>query len=117
MKSYLFVLHHAPHSGSSVQELLDVILTTAAFDQQVAVLLIDEAVWALKKTQQPEKYGGKDTAAIFQALPLYEVQTFVELESLQERGLTPADLTLPVELLPRGQVAQLMAQADIVCSG
>ena len=118
MKSYLFVVQHAPHSGSATQELLDMLLTTAAFDQAVAVLFMDDGVFQLKTQQQPEPHGFKDTLAMFNALPLYEVQPlYVELESLQERGLTAADLNLSVELIPRAQVAQLFKQVDIVfCS-
>ncbi len=115
MKKYLFVMRHAPHSGSAIQEIVDVILTTAAFDQQVVVVLMDEAVFALKTQQQPEKYGLKDTAAIFNALPLYEVSPlYVEAESLQQYGLTVAELNLPVELVPRSQIAVLLKKADVI---
>lgn len=118
MKSYLFVLRSAPHSGFAVQEMLDIILTTAAFEQQVALLLLDEAVFALKKHQQPEKYQAKDTAAIFKALEIYDVHDiYVETESLQERGLNEADLSLPVQKIYRESVADLMKQYDIVFPG
>jgi tRNA 2-thiouridine synthesizing protein C len=118
MKSYLFVLRSAPHSGCAVQEMLDIILTTAAFEQKVALLLLDEAVFALKTHQQPQKYAGKDTAAIFKALEIYDVNDiYVELESLQERGLTVADLSLTVKPIQRNKIAQLLRQMDIVFSG
>ena len=97
MKKYLFVLRDAPHNGSHVQEMLDVILITAAFDQSVSLLLLDDAVFQLKNNQQAEKYTYKDTAAIFKALEIYDVHDiYTEIESLQERGLKPVDLLLPV---------------------
>lgn len=119
MKSYLFVLRSAPHSGCAIQEMLDVILTTAAFEQQVALLLLDDAVFALKNNQQPEKYQAKDTAAIFKALEIYDVNDiYVELESLQERGLTTeTDLSLPIQEVERKKIADLMRQYNIVFSG
>lgn len=118
MKRYLFVLQHPPHSGCRGQEMLDVILTTAAFEQQVALLLVDDAVFQLKTQQHAEKYGDKETLALFNALALYDVQPiYVELESLQERGLTVADLNLAVELVARQHIAQLFAQADVIFSG
>lgn len=118
MKSYLFVLRSAPHNGCAVQEMLDIILTTAAFDQKVALLLLDDAVFALKNNQQSEKYQAKDTAAIFKALEIYDVNDiYVEVESLQERGLTIADLLLTVKPIQRNEVAQLLKQMDIVFSG
>lgn len=117
MKSYLFVLRSAPHSGCALQEILDIILITAAFDQKVALLLLDDAVFALKGHQQPEKQAIKDTAAIFKALEMYDVEDiFLEAQSLQERGLTVVDLSLPVHEIQRENIAAVMQQYDIVFS-
>lgn len=118
MKSYLFILRSAPHNGSVIQEMLDIILTTAAFEQQVTLLLLDDAVFSLKNNQQPEKYTVKDTVAIFKALEIYDVNDIcIEAESLQERGLKVADLTLPVQEIQRKNIADLMKQFDVVFSG
>lgn len=117
MKRYLFVLNRPPHSGAQAQEMLDVILTAAAFDQSVSLLLLDDAVFQIKKGQNPDPVGMKDIAAIFTALEIYEVkQIYVEVESLQERGLKPADLCLAVREVFRKDVAALMKQHDLVYS-
>ena len=55
MKSYLFVLQKPAHSGAYAQEMLDIILTTAAFDQAVSILLLDDGVFQLKKGEHPER--------------------------------------------------------------
>lgn len=118
MKSFLFVLRKAAHSGAQVQELLDIVLTTAAFDQAVSILLLDDAVFQLKKNQHPESVGMKDTAAIFKALEIYDVNHIcVEIESLQERGLKPGDLCLAVEILFRKDIAGLMKRFDVIFPG
>ncbi|MDD5579664.1 MAG: sulfurtransferase complex subunit TusC [Methylobacter sp.] len=118
MKKYLFVLRKPAHSGIQLQEMLDIIMTTAAFDQPVSILLLDDAVFQLKKGQQPENIGLKDTAAIFKALEIVEVKDiYIETESLQERGLNPGDLCLPVHGLSRKDVARLMKQYDVVFAG
>jgi tRNA 2-thiouridine synthesizing protein C len=118
MKKYLFVLRKPPHSGAQVQEMLDIILTTAAFDQPVSLLLLDDGVFQLKKDQKPECVGIKDTAVIFNALEIYDVkQLFIEVESLQERGLKPGDLCLPVREIYRKEIASLMKRFDIVVAG
>ncbi|MDD5322606.1 MAG: sulfurtransferase complex subunit TusC [Methylococcales bacterium] len=115
MKNYLFVLRKPAHSGALVQEMLDIILTTAAFDQKVFILLLDDGVFHLKNGQQPENTGMKDTVAIFKALELYDVNTiYTEVESLQERGLKPGDLCLPVQAFYRKDIAGLMKQFDVV---
>ncbi|WAK00689.1 sulfurtransferase complex subunit TusC [Methylobacter sp. YRD-M1] len=118
MKKYLFVLRKPVHSGAQVQEMLDIVLTTAAFDQQVAILLLDDGVFHLKNGQQPGIAGMKDTAAIFKALEIYDVHAiYTEVESLQERGLKPGDLCLPVQEFYRKDIAGLMKRYDIVFAG
>lgn len=118
MKSYLFILRKPAHSGALVQEMLDIILTTAAFDQRVCLLLLDDGVFQLKTGQNPECAGMKDTAAIFKALEIYDVNDiYAEVESLQERGLKLNDLCLPVQEFYRKDIAGLMKRFDVVFSG
>lgn len=115
MEKYLFILRHAAHKGNHVQEMLDIILITAAFDQQVSLLLLDDAVFQLKNNQQAEKYGYKETAAIFKALDIYDINDiYTETESLNAYGLKAEDLLLPVTLFPRTEIAGLMKGYDIV---
>lgn len=98
--------------------MLDIILTTAAFDQHVSLLLLDDGVFQLKNNQHPEISGLKDTAAIFKALEIYDVtDIYAELESLQERGLKPGNLSLPVQEIYRKDVAELMQRFDVVFPG
>jgi len=114
MKNYLFVLNKPAYCGNHVQETLDIILTTAAFDQAVSLLLLDDGVFQLKKNQNPPA-SLKDTAAIFSALEIYDVtRIYVEAESMLDRGLKPEDLCLPVELVNRKAITKLMAGFDIV---
>jgi tRNA 2-thiouridine synthesizing protein C len=118
MKNYLFVLRKPPHSGAKVQEILDIILTTAAFDQKVSVLLLDDGVFQLKKGQNPEPANLKDTAVIFSALEIYDVnELYIEVESLRERGLKSEDLCLPIQTLYRKDIAGLMKRFDVIVSG
>ncbi len=117
-KRYLFILRKAAHSGAYAQEMLDIILTTAAFDQAVSILLLDDSVFQLKKQQYPEKHDMKDIVAIFSALEIYDVKDiYTEYESLQERGLSTDDLCLPVKIIVRRDTPELMQQFDVVFSG
>jgi tRNA 2-thiouridine synthesizing protein C len=118
MKRFLFILRKPAHCGAHVQELLDIVLTTAAFDQTVSILLLDDGVFQLKNNQNPDSVGVKDTAAVFKALAMYDVNDIcIEMESLQERGLKPVDLCLPVNVLYRKDIAGLMKRFDVVFSG
>jgi len=118
MKKYLFILRKPAHSGAFTQEMLDIILTTAAFDQHVAILLLEDAVFHLKSDQHPEHLGWKDTAAIYQALEIYDIKhIYVELESLTERGLKPSDLCLSVESVYRKNISTLLRRFDVLFPG
>ena len=117
MKNYLFVMRHLPHFSSRVQETLDQMLTTAAFDQTVSVLFVDDGVFQLKQAQDPESMVLKNTAAMFLALEMYEINNlYVEAESLAERGLSVNDLILPIEVVPREGVGGLLNRHDVVIS-
>jgi len=118
IKRYLFILRKAAYSGTYAQEMLDIILTTAAFDQSVSILLLDDSIFQLKKHQYPEKHDMKDIATIFSALEIYDVKDiYIENESLKERGLSADDLCLPVKIIARKQLTTLMQQFDIIFSG
>lgn len=115
MKNYLFLFRKAAHTGVLLQETLDMILTVAAFDQQVSLLLLDDGVFHLKNNQHTESLGVKNTAAIFKALAYYDVHSvYAEAESLAERGINKNDLFLPVKVLHRAEIANLMQQSDLV---
>lgn len=106
-----------PHSGIQLQEKLDVILTAAAFEQEVALLFLDDGVFQLKKGQLPQKQGLKDTALIFNALEIYDAhQVYSEIESLHERGINLDDLILPVKQIHRNDINGLMKDYDVILS-
>ena len=72
----------------------------------------------MKNNQNPDCVGMKDTASIFKALEIYDVNDiYVEIESLQERGLTCGDLCLPVNSLYRKNIAELMKRFDVLVPG
>lgn len=115
MKRYLFVLRQPPHQNSRVQEVLDQMLTTGAFDQHVGLLFLDDGVLQVAGAQETDHWAFKDTLSIFKALSVYGVeQVFVECESLADRGLFIEDLAMPVESVLRCQVGDLMRRFDVI---
>lgn len=114
MKRFLFVLRKPSYDGLYVQEMLDIILTTAAFEQEVSVLFLDDAIFHLKTNQNAQK----NTATLFEILPTMDVNAiFVETESLLERGLNAEMLTQSVQFKSRATIADFMAQFDVVFAG
>ena len=114
-KQFLFIMQHAPHQSLHLQEKLDQLLSTAAFEQPVRLLLLDDGVFLLKKEQQPAAIDSKVIAPIVDSLALFDVnELYVEQESLAERGLTLTDLEhSPIELR-RDQIGTLMARHDCI---
>lgn len=114
-KKFLFVLRKPPHNGVHSQEILDIVMTTAAFEQNVTLLLLDEAVFLLKQWQNPGEFGLKDTAAIFNSLPLLDIkEIYLETESLLEYGLTSALLEQPVVTIGRDKLGVFFKQFDLI---
>lgn len=114
MKNFLFVLRKPSYSGIYVQEMFDIILTTAAFEQSVSILLLDDAVFHLKTEQKAKK----NIAMMFELCKTMDIQDiFVEYESLLQHGLTPQMLTQEVKMKPRETICEFMAQFDTVFAG
>lgn len=116
-KNFLFILRHPPHDGIVAQETLDQMLTVAAFDQPTRLLFLDDGVFQLKSGQRPDGLGLKHISPMFEALAVFDVEgLWVEAESLHERALTPAGLSMPVHLIARAQVPAFLATADVLVS-
>ena len=117
-KHFLFVLRKPSYDGIYVQEMLDIILTTAAFEQEVNILLLDDAIFHLKANQNAQNSSYKNTATLFEILPTMDINSiFVETESLEERGLNAEMLTQSVQLKSRTTIADFIAQFDVVFAG
>jgi len=95
--------------------MLDQVLTTAAFDQAVSLLFLDDGVFQLLRNQQAELAGLEPITPLLQALSLYDVnELWVEQESLDRRGLCADALAVPVRTLPRSEVARLLSAQDVL---
>lgn len=110
-------MRSAVRGGVRTRESLDMVMTAAAFDQAVRLLILDDGVFLLKRGQRPEASALAPVAPLFEALALYDVEeVWVERESLAARGLTEEDLVIPVRVLERADIARLPAEHDIVVS-
>ncbi len=105
------------YQGLKIQEALDQVLITAAFDQSVSLLLLDDAVFHFYKNQRNEQIACKDIAAIYRSLEIYDIeQIYVEQESLIQRGLIQSELLIPVTLISRKDLATTLNKFDCVLS-
>ncbi len=117
VKKFMFVNRKAPYGTIYALESLEVVLITATFDQDVSLVFMDDGVYELAKGQQTKGIGIKNFSPSYRALEGYDVEKlYVDQASLTQRGLTEADLLVPVEVLDDQQMGELMAQQDVVLS-
>jgi tRNA 2-thiouridine synthesizing protein C len=130
-KKLLYVNRKAPHGTIYALEGLEVVLVGAAFEQDVSIAFLDDGVFQLLDGQDTAGIGAKNFSRTFRALGDFEVRkVYVERESLAERGLGPSDL-IPityedenedgaekpmVRLVDRRELAQIMAEQDVILS-
>lgn len=117
VKRFMYVNRKAPYGTIYALECLEVVLITAAFDQDTSVVFVDDGVYQLKKNQETAAIGMKNFSNTYRALDDYDVEKiYVEKESLDARGLTAEDLIIPVEVVAADNLRDIMAQQDVVIS-
>jgi tRNA 2-thiouridine synthesizing protein C len=116
-KKFMFVNRKAPYGTIYALESLEVVLISAAFDQDVSLVFVDDGVYQLKKGQQTKGIETKNFSPTYRALDGYDVEKlYVERESLEARGLTADDLVVDVTLLAAPELGKLMDEQDVVLS-
>ncbi|MEJ1993526.1 MAG: sulfurtransferase complex subunit TusC [Maritimibacter sp.] len=130
-KKFLYVNRKAPYGTIYALESLEVVLIGAAFEQDVALAFLDDGVFQLTKGQNTDGIGVKNFSPTFRALGDYDVsKLYVERESLAERGLSEDDLIEviyededddwaekpAIHVISRAEIADVMADADVVLS-
>ena len=93
IKKFMFVNRKAPYGTVYALESLEVVLISAAFDQEVSLAFLDDGVYQITKGQDTKGILQKNFSNAFKALGDYDInKLYVEEESLTERGLTKDDL-------------------------
>ena len=117
VKKFAFINRKAPYGTIYALESLEVVLISAAFDQDVSLVFADDGVYQLKKGQGTKAVGMKNFSPTYRALEGYDIEkVYVEKESLESRGLTEEDLIIDVEVLTTEEMATLMDEQDVVMS-
>ena len=117
VKKFMFVNRKAPYGTIYALESLEVVLITAAFDQDVSLVFLDDGVYQLKKGQQTKGIETKNFSPTYRALEGYDIEKlYVEKESMDARGLTEEDLLVDVTVLSSNEMSALMDQQDVVLS-
>ncbi len=127
----MFVNRKSPYGTVYALESLEVVLISAAFEQDVSLAFLDDGVYQITKGQNTDGIGQKNFSSTYKALGDYEIKKlYVEKESLEERGLTPDDLMdlvwededddwaekPSIILVNRAEMADAMAEQEVTLS-
>jgi tRNA 2-thiouridine synthesizing protein C len=116
-KRFLYVNRRAPYGSIYALESLEVVLIGAAFEQDVSLAFLGDGVYQLTKGQDTKALEVKNFSPTFRALEDYDVtKLFVEKEALEARGLSAADLVVPVEVVDAPRMAEIMEAQDVILS-
>ena len=128
-KKFLFFNRKAPYGTIYAWESLEVVLISAAFEQDVSLAFMDDGVYQLVKGQDTAGIGMKNFSPTYAALGDYEItKIYVEKESLEERGLTLDDLQHlvwededddwaerdSIRLVSRAELGDVLATQDVL---
>ena len=117
VKKFLYVNRKAPYGTIYALESLEVVLITAAFDQDVSVAFLDDGVYQVVKGQHTKGIDVKNFSPTYRALEGYDIEKlYVEKESMETRGLKESDFIVPVKVMSAAEIADLMLTQDVILS-
>ena len=109
------LMRKAPYGSVYTAEGFRSMMGIGVFEMDINVVFVDDGVYALVKGQDPAKLDMKPLGDGFPMLPDFDVHKFyVHDRSLAERGLTPDDLVMDVEIVDDERVAQILRSSGIV---
>lgn len=111
----MFVMRKPPHGAIYAYEGLEVILISAAYEQDVSVMFMGDGVMALLKTQDTTELGIKGFVKTYKVLEQYDIEKiYVDKKSLEDRGLTADDLIIDVEILESDKINEMMNEQHVL---
>ena len=117
VKKFLYVNRKAPYGTIYALESLEVVLISAAFDQDVSLAFLDDGVYQLVKGQHTKGIDVKNFSPTYRALEGYDIEKlYVEKESMESRGLKESDFIVPVKVMSVQEMADLMLTQDVIMS-
>src|SRR3989344_5478621 len=117
VKKFLYVNRKAPYGTIYALESLEVVLITAAFDQDVSLAFLDDGVYQVVKGQHTKSLDVKNFSPTYRALEGYDIEKlYVEKESMEARGLQESDFIIPMKILSTQEMADLMQSQDVILS-
>ncbi|MDU0354992.1 sulfurtransferase complex subunit TusC [Paraglaciecola aquimarina] len=100
----------ASYDSVKGQESVELALALSNFGQAVSLFFIEDGVWQLLRQQNPAQLNRKAYFKTFAALEFYDIdKIYVCHDSLLSRGISEAELCIPVTLVTDEQCQQLLS--------
>lgn len=114
-KKLLIVQTKAPYGSSSIQESLDVVLAAGTFDQDISLLISEDACYQLLSAQNPELIDQKNTAKMLNALSIYGIdKVYVDTDQARIRNIKTDLASLNVQFITQTEIQRLYQDADSI---
>lgn len=128
-KYFMFLNRKAPYGTIYALEVLEMILISAAFEQNTAVVFVDDGVYQIVKGQSTDGVNMKNFSPTYRIIEAEKEDAdededvdvvwriIVEKESMEARGLTPGDFIMAVEVMGAEELAQFIEEQDVILGG
>ena len=128
-KNFMFLNRKAPYGTIYALEVLEMILISAAFEQNTNVVWMDDGVYKIAKGMNTEAVNMKNFSPTYRILEAEKEDAdededaemtwrlIVEKESMEARGLSPEDFIIEVDVVPGAELGKLMEEMDVILGG
>lgn len=127
-KRFAYVNRKAPYGTIYALEVLEMIMISAAFEQDAVIAFIDDGVYQIMKGQDTAAVGMKNFSRTYGVLAEEKEDAdededidmvwriVVEKESMEQRGLSEDDFVIDVEVLDAAALGELLNEQEVVFS-
>ncbi|HER26500.1 MAG TPA: sulfurtransferase TusC [Rhodospirillales bacterium] len=129
VKKFMYVNRKAPYGTIYALEVLEAVLISAAFEQHACIVFIDDGVYQIRKGQDTAAINMKNFSKTYGIIAMEKEDAdededmdmvwriIVEKESIEARGLSADDFIVEVEVIASADLAEIMAEQEVVISG
>lgn len=114
---FLYLFTRQAYGHSFAREALDMVLATAAFDQKVSIVFLQDAIYQLLAATDAQRVETKPHSGVINALPLYDIEHIYYLEhDRQARHINETELVPHAAVISPAALKDLMATANRIQS-